>query len=191
MFALVFWLCRLPLGAAGCARRTLVCPVLLALWFAVDYEQFAHLRLLQRLEQSRSAPEQLGTPDGMLEAQSALVRALLTPTGARGCVRSQRSYRIWWIYTISARQIKTPLAAMRLLLQDAETDEQRALLEQLQSIEDQYVEVGARLPAARGARRRTMSSATTCWTISSGRRCASFCVQFHPPEELRLEYARS
>ena len=39
-----------------------------------------------------------------------------------------------------ARQIKTPIAAMRLLLQDADTDEQRALLEQLQSVE-QYVEM--------------------------------------------------
>ena len=43
-------------------------------------------------------------------------------------------------YTVWAHQIKTPIAAMRLLLQDADTDEQRALLEQLQSVE-QYVEM--------------------------------------------------
>ena len=34
VFALVFWLYRLPLGAAGYAA--LVCLFFLALWFAVD-----------------------------------------------------------------------------------------------------------------------------------------------------------
>ena len=43
-------------------------------------------------------------------------------------------------FTMWVHQIKTPIAAMRLLLQDADTDEQRALLEQLQSVE-QYVEM--------------------------------------------------
>ena len=47
VFALVFWLYRLPLGAAGYAA--LVCLFVLALWFAVDYRRFAaRLRLLQR-----------------------------------------------------------------------------------------------------------------------------------------------
>ena len=96
VFALVFWLYRLPLGAAGYAA--LVCLFVLALWFAVDYRRFAaRLRLLRRLE---------------------LVE----------------------YYTVWAHQIKTPIAAMRLLLQDADTDVQRALLEQLQSVE-QYVEM--------------------------------------------------
>ena len=50
VFALVFWLYRLPLGAAGYAA--LVCLFVLALWFAVDYRRFAaRLRLLRRLEQ--------------------------------------------------------------------------------------------------------------------------------------------
>ena len=43
-------------------------------------------------------------------------------------------------YGMWVHQIKTPIAAMRLLLQDADTDEQRALLEQVQSVE-QYVEM--------------------------------------------------
>lgn len=69
VFALVFWLYRLPLGAAGYAA--LVCLFLLALWFAVDYRRFAaRLRLLQRLEQEITlSTEQLPEPDGMLEAQ--------------------------------------------------------------------------------------------------------------------------
>ena len=55
--------------------------------------------------------------------------------------RSQRGYQdLVEYYTVWAHQIKTPIAAMRLLLQDADTDEQRALLEQVQSVE-QYVEM--------------------------------------------------
>ena len=90
VFALVFWLYRLPLGAAGYAA--LVCLFLLALWFAVDYRRFAaRLRLLQRLEQEITlSTEQLPEPDGMLEAQyQALVRALDAGAGREidPCVR--------------------------------------------------------------------------------------------------------
>lgn len=70
VFAFIFWLYRLPLGAVGYAA--LVCLFLLLVWLAVDYRRFA--------------------------------------------------------------------VRLRLLLQDADTDEQRALLEQLQSVE-QYVEM--------------------------------------------------
>ena len=135
VFALVFWLYRLPLGAAGYAA--LVCLFVLALWFAVDYRQFAaRLRLLQRLEQEITlSTEQLPEPDGMLEAQyQALVRALDADRRAQ-MTRSQRGYQdLVEYYTVWAHQIKTPIAAMRLLLQDADTDEQ------LQSVE-QYVEM--------------------------------------------------
>ena len=56
VFAFIFWLYRLPLGAVGYAA--LVCLFLLLVWLAVDYRRFAvRLRLLRRLEQeSRSAP---------------------------------------------------------------------------------------------------------------------------------------
>lgn len=130
VFALIFWLYRLPLGAVGYAA--LVCLFLLLVWFVVDYRRFAaRLRLLRRLEQEITlSTEQLPEPDGALEADR---RAQMT--------RSQRSYQdLVEYYTVWAHQIKTPIAAMRLLLQDADTDEQRALLEQLQSVE-QYVEM--------------------------------------------------
>ena len=77
VFALVFWLYRLPLGAVKYAA--LVCLFLLLVWFAVDYRRFAvRLRLLRRLEQEITlSTEQLPEPDGALEAQyQALVRAL-------------------------------------------------------------------------------------------------------------------
>ena len=141
VFALIFWLYRLPLGAVGYAA--LVCLFLLLVWFAVDYRRFAaRLRLLRRLEQEITlSTEQLPEPDGALEVQyQALVRALDADRRAQ-MTRSQRSYQdLVEYYTVWAHQIKPPIAAMRLLLQDADTDEQRALLEQLQSVE-QYVEM--------------------------------------------------
>lgn len=141
VFAFIFWLYRLPLGAVGYAA--LVCLFLLLVWLAVDYRRFAvRLRLLRRLEQEITlSTEQLPEPDGMLEAQyQALVRALDADRRAQ-LTRSQQGYQeLVEYYTVWAHQIKTPIAAMRLLLQDADTDEQRALLEQLQSVE-QYVEM--------------------------------------------------
>ena len=141
VFALVFWLYRLPLGAVKYAA--LVCLFLLLVWFAVDYRRFAvRLRLLRRLEQEITlSTEQLPEPDGALEAQyQALVRALDADRRTQ-LTRSQQGYQeLVEYYTVWAHQIKTPIAAMRLLLQDADTDEQRALLEQLQSVE-QYVEM--------------------------------------------------
>lgn len=141
VFAFIFWLYRLPLGAVGYAA--LVCLFLLLVWFAVDYRRFAvRLRLLRRLEQEITlSTEQLPEPDGALEAQyQALVRALDADRRAQ-LTRSQQGYQdLVEYYTVWAHQIKTPIAAMRLLLQDADTDEQRALLEQVQSVE-QYVEM--------------------------------------------------
>ena len=172
VFALVFWLYRLPLGAA------LVCLFLLLVWFAVDYRRFAaRLRLLRRLEQEITlSTEQLPEPDGALEAQyQALVRALDADRRAQ-MTRSQRSYQdLVEYYTVWAHQIKTPIAAMRLLLQDADTDEQRALLEQLQSVE-QYVEmvlgylrlepvVGLCHPQLRARRYRPAGGAQVCLPV--------------------------
>lgn len=141
VFAFIFWLYRLPLGAVGYAA--LVCLFLLLVWLAVDYRRFAvRLRLLRRLEQEITlSTEQLPEPDGALEAQyQALVRALDADRRAL-LTRSQQGYQeLVEYYTVWAHQIKTPIAAMRLLLQDADTDEQRALLEQVQSVE-QYVEM--------------------------------------------------
>lgn len=172
VFAFIFWLYRLPLGAVGYAA--LVCLFLLLVWLAVDYRRFAvRLRLLRRLEQEITlSTEQLPEPDGALEAQyQALVRALDADRRAQ-LTRSQQGYQeLVEYYTVWAHQIKTPIAAMRLLLQDADTDEQRALLEQVQSVE-QYVEMVLGICGSR-ARRQTMLSATTRSTISSGRRCAS------------------
>lgn len=67
VFALVFWLYRLPLGAVKYAA--LVCLFLLLVWFAVDYRRFAvRLRLLRRLEQEITlSTEQLQSVEQYVE----------------------------------------------------------------------------------------------------------------------------
>ena len=67
VFALIFWLYRLPLGAVGYAA--LVCLFLLLVWFAVDYRRFAaRLRLLRRLEQEITlSTEQLQSVEQYVE----------------------------------------------------------------------------------------------------------------------------
>lgn len=139
VFALIFWLYRLPLGAVGYAA--LVCLFLLLVWFAADYRRFAvRLRLLRRLEQEITlSTEQLPEPDGALEAQyQALVRALDADRRAQ-MTRSQRSYQdLVEYYTVWAHQIKTPIASMRLSLQQEDTPKARQLLQELSRAE-QYV----------------------------------------------------
>ena len=141
VFAFIFWLYRLPLGAVGYAA--LVCLFLLLVWLAVDYRRFAvRLRLLRRLEQEITlSTEQLPEPDGALEAQyQALVRALDADRRAR-LTRSQQGYQeLVEYYTVWAHQIKTPIAAMRLRLQSEDSDSSRRLLTDLGRIE-QYVEM--------------------------------------------------
>lgn len=141
VFALIFWLYRLPLGAVGYAA--LVCLFLLLVWFAVDYRRFAaRLRLLRRLEQEITlSTEQLPEPDGALEAQyQALVRALDADRRAQ-MTRSQRSYQdLVEYYTVWAHQIKTPIAAMELTLRQEDSPQARRLLGELSRIE-QYVEM--------------------------------------------------
>ena len=139
VFAFIFWLYRLPLGAVGYAA--LVCLFLLLVWLAVDYRRFAvRLRLLRRLEQEITlSTEQLPEPDGMLEAQyQALVRALDADRRAR-LTRSQQGYQeLVEYYTVWAHQIKTPIAAMQLLLQAEHGQRSRELSAELFKIE-QYV----------------------------------------------------
>ena len=141
VFAFIFWLYRLPLGAVGYAA--LVCLFLLLVWLAVDYRRFAaRLRLLRRLEQEITlSTEQLPEPDGALEAQyQALVRALDADRRAQ-LTRSQQGYQeLVEYYTVWAHQIKTPIASMRLCLQQEDTPQARRLLQELSRAE-QYVEM--------------------------------------------------
>lgn len=83
VFALIFWLYRLPLGAVKYAA--LVCLFLLLVWFAVDYRRFAaRLRLLWRLEQEITLRPS-SCPSRTARSRRSIRRsyARLMPTAAR------------------------------------------------------------------------------------------------------------
>ena len=83
VFALVFWLYRVPLGAAGDAA--LVCLFLLLVWFAVDYGALpcACACCGGWSRRSRSAPS--SCPSRTVRSRRSIRRsyARLMPTAAR------------------------------------------------------------------------------------------------------------
>lgn len=141
VFAGVFALYRLPVHAV--AYATVICLFFGGIWFAVDYWKFTlRHRTLQRLADAvELGVECLPPPEGALEADyQALVRAQdavrreLTDQMQRRYADMNEYYTVW------AHQIKTPIAAMRLLLQSGAGAANRALSDELQRIE-QYVEM--------------------------------------------------
>ena len=141
LFAVSFALYGLPLAAVW--YPAVLMAVLGLIFFLCDFGRIrrTHAELLALsnapAEQIGPLPETSRILDGDYQAiiRSLQVQARQLASSAAAREREASDY-----YTVWAHQIKTPIAAMRLLLQDADTDEQRALLEQLQSVE-QYVEM--------------------------------------------------
>ena len=136
-----FALYRLPLAAVAypAALCLLVCGAAAAWDYARTcrrHRRMAELRTAANaMLLALPAPEAIGEADCM-----AAIEALRRAASERETANTARHREMVDYYTAWVHQIKTPIAAMRLLLQDADTDEQRALLEQLQSVE-QYVEM--------------------------------------------------
>lgn len=141
IFALVLYAFGLPLYALLYALALCAPPYLLAL--AVSFQRCrARHRLLERL---RHAPGvcagQLPPPIDALDADMhALVRAAADERDAAlSEAKAQYGERIAY-YTLWAHQIKTPIAAMRLMLGGRDDADARALLIELARIE-RYVEM--------------------------------------------------
>lgn len=141
LFAVSFALYGLPLAAVW--YPAVLTAVLGLIFFLCDFGRIrrthAELSALSNVsaEQIGPLPETSRILGGDYQAiiRSLQVQARQLASSAAAREREASDY-----YTVWAHQIKTPIAAMRLLLQDADTDEQRALIEQLQSVE-QYVEM--------------------------------------------------
>lgn len=142
VFAGVFALYRLPVQAV--AYAAVICLFFGGVWFALDYRKFTvRHRTLQRLCESveLGVEERLPPPEGPLEEDyQALVRAQDAARRAMVGQMQQRYADMNEYYTVWAHQIKTPIAAMRLLLQSGEGETNRALSDELQRVE-QYVEM--------------------------------------------------
>ena len=138
IFAAVFSLYDLPLEPIFYAA--VLCLVLGAALFAVSFALFLHrhreLERLLPLVTERALP--LPPPRGLLEADyQELLRTLSSNRAALAMETANRLQDMTDYYTLWAHQIKTPIAAMRLLLQE----EPRPELEgELLKIE-QYVEM--------------------------------------------------
>lgn len=141
VFAVSFALYGLPLAAVGYPAG--LCVLLGACLAAWDYGRAARRhKALKRLREAGEAVL-LDLP-AMITVEgadcAAVVETLRRELRRQETARAARWEDMTAYYTAWVHQIKTPIAAMRLLLQDADTDEQRALLEQVQSVE-QYVEM--------------------------------------------------
>ena len=134
----VFSLYGLPLESVLYAF--VLCAALGLALFAVGYFQFRrrHRELERLLAQVKEKALPLPPPGGLLEEDyQALLRALVSDRSALALEDRNRLQDMTDYYTLWAHQIKTPIAAMRLLLQE----EPRPELEgELLKIE-QYVEM--------------------------------------------------
>lgn len=134
----VFYLYGLPLESVGYAF--MLCFALGLVLFAVGYLQFLrrHRELERLLAQVREKVLPLPPPRGLLEADyQALCQALAAERAALALESRNRLQDMTDYYTLWAHQIKTPIAAMRLLLQEEPRPE---LDGELLKIE-QYVEM--------------------------------------------------
>jgi len=141
IFAAVFALYHLPFAAVGYA--VLVCAFFGAGFFVVDYLCYCkkHHILTRMLEEISVTAEHLPDPQGMLEEDyQVLLKALLCWEKQTQEAMDSRYGDLTEYYTLWAHQIKTPIAAMRLLLQSDPVPQGAELTEELQKIE-QYVEM--------------------------------------------------
>lgn len=139
--AAVMYLYELPLSALGYAA--LLCVFVGGIAFAVGFSHYAKKhRMLAELRENISllSALPLPEPEDAIEADTlALLAGLSAEAEKRQSDNDRRFREMTDYYTIWAHQIKTPIAAMQLMLQQGETDP-AALREQVQRIE-QYVEM--------------------------------------------------
>ena len=141
VFSVSFALYHLPLGAV--LYPTLLCLLLGALWFCFDFPRFRrkhrHLSELQTLPAAVMPPLPPGVH--LLEDDyQAIIQPLQQETAA--CrTRADAAYQeMLDYYTVWAHQIKTPIAAMHLTLQNEDSPLSRSLSSELFRIA-QYVEM--------------------------------------------------
>lgn len=140
-FALVFYLYRLPPAAAGYGG--LLAFFLLALLAAGDFSGFAarHTRLQAVAKNPYVSQEELPEAADIVEEDyQAIIQNLCRDREELAGKLNSRYSGMMEYYTTWVHQIKTPIAAMYLLLQNEQISKNRELQEELLKIE-QYVEM--------------------------------------------------
>ena len=141
VFAVVFWLYRLPLQAV--LYPAALCLLLGLIFFFMDYlhGMQKHKALTAICGMTGEMIEKLPAPERMDDRDyQAVIHTLQQEIRSLKTDSSSRYQDMVDYYTIWAHQIKTPIASMRLHLQNEDTAASRQLQSDLQRIE-QYVEM--------------------------------------------------
>ena len=141
IFGAAFWLYRLPLGAVG--YPALVCIALGLGLLAADYGRTCrrHRRLAAVCDRITASEELLPPAETVAEADYRRIIGLLCEEIRQTAAHSDERFRdTVEYYTVWAHQIKTPIAAMRLHLQNEDSPLSRHLSADLNRVE-QYVEM--------------------------------------------------
>lgn len=141
IFLLVFALYRLPVEAVAYAAA--VCGVIclgVGIWDISRWSQRRHL--LQNLEQEvLNTLDNLPEPGSYLEEDyQVLLHSLFQAKALQTAEQSRRFQNMTDYYTLWAHQIKTPIAAMDLILQTQNVPETGSLKQELFQIQ-QYVDM--------------------------------------------------
>ena len=139
--ALVFYLYNVPVQAVGYAA--LLCALFLLIWFVVSFYKYyqKHTALAALLERVGLELGAFWAPGDLIEKdyQEIVTRLHERQMELIAGYDSSRTEMIDY-YTMWAHQIKTPIAAMNLLLRAKDSPENTALLAELFKIE-QYVDM--------------------------------------------------
>ena len=141
IFAIVFSLYSLPAEAVWYAA--VLCFAAGVVLFAIGYLRYLHhhRELTRMLPSVGVSVEDLPRPRGALEQDyQALVKALFSEKMRAESASDAALRDLIDFYTLWAHQIKTPIAALRLMLQAEENGQNTALSAELFKIE-QYVEM--------------------------------------------------
>ena len=132
LFLVSFRLYHLPLAAVW--YPSALCAALGLVILLLDFRRVRqrHLELQQILKSLPTLPQTLPQPQAVLEEDyRALTRALLAQQRTLETQLNSRYQDMLDYYTLWAHQIKTPIASMRLSLQQEDTPKARQLLQEL------------------------------------------------------------
>ena len=141
IFFLTCWLYRLPVG--GCVYAFCLTLAGFLIWLARDFlkTRSRHRMLKDALRQKYFYGEELPPAENLLERDyQALVEKIFRQAQEQEQMMTQRQKEREEYYTVWAHQIKTPISALRLLMQQEEFPGKREMGMELFQIE-QYVQM--------------------------------------------------
>lgn len=141
IFVIVFWLYNLPMEAV--LYGALLCSVMGVIVIINDYVKFRkkHIELTRLMNCINISIDELPISKNSIESHyEILIKKLFEYNRSLISTGDIEKTEMIDFYTLWVHQIKTPIAAMSLLLQESEGEEKKKLLQELFKIE-RYVEM--------------------------------------------------